>query len=47
MERGIEVATTTVLRQEPRNRRIIAAVNDAAIIASCPTSASAVLTKTY
>src|SRR5579864_8009971 len=45
IESGIEVATTRVLRQDPRKRRIIAAVNPPAMAPSRSTSKSAELTK--
>ncbi len=45
MDSGIETATITVLRQLPRNSRIIRAVNPAAIAASFTTPPRAARTK--
>ena len=45
IERGIEIATTRVLRQLPRNSRISAAVSNAAITASRSTPLMAARTK--
>ena len=45
IDRGIDTAMINVLRQLPRNSRIISAVRHAAITASRTTSATAALTK--
>ena len=42
---GIEITTTKVERQVPRNNRIISAVSPAAIVPSRTTAATALLTK--
>ena len=46
IESGIEVATIKVLRHEPRKRRIMSAVNPAAIAPSLSTPVTAARTKT-
>ena len=46
IDSGIEVATISVLRQEPRNRRIIRAVSPAAIAPSLSTPSTAARTNT-
>ncbi len=46
IERGIEKHTISVLRQLPRNSRIIMPVRQAAMIASRTTPVTAPLTKT-
>jgi hypothetical protein len=46
MDRGMDVATMTVLRQLPRNTRIMRAVSAAAITASRTTPSMEARTKT-
>ena len=45
IESGMDTAITSVCRQLPRNRRIISAVNAAAMTASFTTPSTAALTK--
>jgi hypothetical protein len=45
IESGMDVATTSVLRHDPRKSKIITAVNDAAMIPSRITPPNAELTK--